>query len=63
MHLRPPFLMRWWRHKFYLNQRYCSLQARLLNLPDLIPDELSPLHVATHLSQRVRRYWLVLGLR
>ena len=37
------------------------LQACLLNLPDLIPDEPSPLHVATQLSQRVRWYWLVLG--
>ena len=38
-----------------------TLQACLLNLPDLIPDEPSSLHVATQLSQRVRRYWLVLG--
>jgi hypothetical protein len=35
-------------------------QACLLNLPDLIPDEPSALHVATQLSQRVRRYWFVL---
>ena len=38
-----------------------TLQACLLNLPDLIPDGPSPLHVATQLSQCVRRYWLVLG--
>ena len=37
------------------------LQARLLNLPDLMPDQPSPLDVATQLSQRIRRYWLVLG--
>src|SRR3974390_1180322 len=38
-----------------------TLQACLLNLPDLIPNEPSPLHVATQLSQRVRWYWLAPG--
>ena len=35
-----------------------TLQALLLNLPDLIIDEPSALHVATQLSQRVGRDWL-----
>src|SRR5271168_2341610 len=37
-----------------------TLQALLLNLPDLIIDEPSALHVATQLSQRVGRDWLAL---
>ena len=35
-------------------------QACLLNLPDLIPDKPLSLHVATQLSQRVRRDRLAL---
>src|SRR5215475_10453770 len=38
-----------------------TLPACLLDLPDLITDEPPSLHVATQLSQRVWRYWLVLG--
>jgi hypothetical protein len=38
-----------------------TFYARLLNLPDLIPDETSSFHVTPEFSQRVRRYWLVLG--
>src|ERR1700704_4725981 len=37
-----------------------TLQALLLNLPDLIIDEPPPLHVATQLSQCVGRDWLAL---
>src|ERR1700704_4153170 len=37
-----------------------TLQALLLNLPDLIIDEPSALHVATQLSQCVGRDWLAL---
>jgi hypothetical protein len=38
-----------------------TLQASMLDLPDLITDEPTALHIATQLSQRVGRYWLVLG--
>jgi hypothetical protein len=38
-----------------------TIQAGLLDLADLITDQLTTLHVATQLSQRVGRYWLVLG--
>src|SRR5665811_1241930 len=38
-----------------------TLQACLLDLPYLITDEPSSLNVATQLSQRVWRYWFVLG--
>ena len=37
-----------------------AIQACALDLPDLIAYEPSALHVATQLSQRVRRYWLAL---
>ena len=37
------------------------LQACLLDLPDLVADQPSALHVATQLSQRVRRDRLALG--
>jgi hypothetical protein len=37
------------------------LQANILELPYLITDQPTTLHVATQLSQRVGRYWLVLG--
>src|SRR6266699_5715036 len=38
-----------------------TLQASMLDLPDLITDQPTALHIATQLSQRVGRYWLVLG--
>src|SRR5260370_30441744 len=37
------------------------LQANILDLRYLITDQPTTLHVATQLSQRVGRYWLVLG--
>jgi hypothetical protein len=37
------------------------LQASILDLTALIPDQPTALHIATQLSQRVRRYCLVLG--
>ena len=43
------------------NARVRSLQACALDLADLIAHEPPALHVATQLSQRVGRYWLVLG--
>src|ERR1700730_2550461 len=38
-----------------------TIQACLLDLADLIPDQPTTLHIATQLSHRVGRYWLVLG--
>jgi hypothetical protein len=37
-----------------------TLQAGILDLPNLITDQSTTLHVTTQLSQRVGRYWLVL---
>src|SRR6516162_10414422 len=36
-------------------------QASILDLPNLITDQPTALHIAAQLSQRVGRYWLVLG--
>src|SRR6266436_5425466 len=36
-------------------------QASILDLPNLITDQPTALHIATQLSQRVGRYWLILG--
>src|SRR6202048_5080224 len=38
-----------------------TIQACLLDLADLITDQPTTIHVATQLSHRVGRYWLVLG--
>src|SRR5258708_26299854 len=38
-----------------------TLQASILDLPNLITDQPTALHIATQLSQRVGRYWLALG--
>src|SRR5215475_12893157 len=38
-----------------------TLKASILDLPDLITDQPTALHIATHLGQRVGRYWLALG--
>src|ERR1700738_3966783 len=38
-----------------------TIQASLLDLADLIPDQPTTLHIATQLSHRVGRYWLPPG--
>src|SRR5260370_30280613 len=38
-----------------------TFQASILDLPNLITDQPTALHIATQLSQRVGRYWLAPG--
>jgi hypothetical protein len=37
-----------------------TLQPSILDLPNLITDQPTALHIATQLSQRIGRYWFVL---
>src|SRR6201986_1319797 len=40
-----------------------TFQPGILDLPDLFADQSTALHIAAQFSQRVGRYWLVLGGR